>query len=53
MTRRIVPPELVEVGRQALSAVEKSVASGAPLVLCLLAASSFYEALQAELRRTE
>ena len=49
----LVPLELVETGEQALSEVESCVAAGMPVVTCLLLASSFYEALKSELRRTD
>ena len=50
----MVPAKLVELGEQALVEVTNSVERGAPVVLCQLQASSFYEALKIELReRTE
>src|SRR3984957_2927373 len=49
----LVPLELVETGEQALSEVESCVVAGMPVVTCLLLASSFYEALKTELRRTD
>jgi len=42
----VVPSQLVELGRQALGAVERSVANGAPRLECQLLASDFYESLQ-------
>jgi hypothetical protein len=50
----VMPAELVELAEQALVEVTNSVESGAPVVLCQLQASGFYEALKIELRdRTE
>ncbi len=49
----VVPLELVEAGEQAASAVERCVAANGSIVKCLLLASSFYEALKAELQRTD
>jgi hypothetical protein len=46
----VVPAKLVELGEQALVEVTSSVERGAPVVLCQLQASSFYEALKIELR---
>jgi hypothetical protein len=43
---------LVELGRQALGAVEQSLAQGAPRLQCQLLASNFYESLQRELQET-
>jgi len=48
----VVPSQLVELGRQALGAVERSVANGAPRLECQLLASDFYETLQRELQGT-
>ena len=48
----MVPAQLVELGRQALGAVERSVANGAPRLECQLLASDFYESLQRELQET-
>jgi len=45
-------PELIQLGRRALSAVASGVARGAPLVKCQLLASQFYEALRNELRES-
>jgi hypothetical protein len=45
--------ELTELGQQAIAAVSKGVADGAPLVKCQLLASTFYEALRHELRKAE
>jgi hypothetical protein len=47
-----MPPELIQLGQQALSAVASGVARGAPLVKCQLLASQFYEALRNELRES-
>jgi len=43
-------PELLKLGQEALAAVAKGVAAGAPLLKCQLLASSFHEALRRELR---
>ena len=43
-------PELLKLGQEALAAVAKGVAAGAPLLKCQLLASGFYEALCHELR---
>jgi hypothetical protein len=43
-------PELLRLGREALAAVAKGVAAGAPLLKCQLLASGFYEALRCQLR---
>ena len=43
-------PELLKLGQEALAAVAKGVAAGAPLLKCQLLASRFYEALRHELR---
>ena len=48
----MVPSRLVELGRQVLGAVERSVANGAPRLQCQLLASDFYESLQRELQET-
>jgi hypothetical protein len=48
----VAPSELIELGQQALAAVARSVASGAPLVQCQLLASNFYETLRHELQET-
>ena len=53
MVQPLVPLELVETGEQALSEVERCVAANGSIVKCLLLASSFYEALKAELQRTD
>jgi hypothetical protein len=53
VVQRLVPLELVEAGEQAVSAVERCVAADGPVVKCLLLASSFYEALKAELQETD
>jgi hypothetical protein len=45
----MVSPELVRSGQQALAAVAREAAAGAPLVKCQLLASGFYEALKHEL----
>src|SRR5436305_14748912 len=45
----MVSPELIRCGQQALAAVAKAAATGAPLVKCHLLASGFYEALKLEL----
>jgi len=45
--------ELTELGQEAIAAVSKGVADGAPLVKCQLLASTFYEALRHELRKAE
>jgi hypothetical protein len=45
--------DLTELGQEAIAAVSKGVADGAPLVKCQLLASSFYEALPHELRKAE
>src|SRR3984893_12388326 len=43
--------DLTELGQEAIAAVSKGVAEGAPLVKCQLLASAFYEALRHELRK--
>jgi hypothetical protein len=48
----MVSPELVRCGQQALAAVAREAATGAPLVKCQLLASGFYEALKHELAQT-
>ena len=48
----MVSPELVRSGQQALAAVAREAATGAPLVKCQLLASGFYEALKHELAQT-
>ena len=45
--------DLTELGQEAIAAVSKGVADGAPLVKCQLLASAFYEALRHELRKAE
>jgi len=45
----MVSPELLRCGQQALAAVAREAATGAPLVKCQLLASGFYEALKREL----
>jgi hypothetical protein len=45
--------DLTELGQQAIAAVSKGVADGAPLVKCQLLASAFYEALRHELRKAD
>ena len=45
--------DLTELGQEAIAAVLKGVADGAPLVKCQLLASTFYEALRDELRKAE
>jgi hypothetical protein len=42
--------DLTELGQEAIAAVSRGVADGAPLVKCQLLASAFYEALRHELR---
>ena len=44
---------LTELGREAIAAVSRGVADGAPLVKCQLLASAFYEALRHELRNAD
>jgi hypothetical protein len=48
----VVPSQLVELGRQTLGAVERSLAAGAPRLQCQLLASDFYELLQRELQES-
>ena len=48
----MLPSQLIELGEQALHAVQGSVAHGGPLVRCQLLASEFYEALKRELHET-
>jgi hypothetical protein len=43
--------DLTELGQEAIAAVSRGVADGAPLVTCQLLASAFYEALRHELRK--
>ena len=43
--------DLTELGQEAIAAVARGVADGAPLVKCQLLASAFYEALRHELRK--
>jgi hypothetical protein len=43
--------DLTEVGQEAIAAVSRGVADGAPLVKCQLLAFGFYEALRHELRK--
>jgi hypothetical protein len=45
--------DLSELGQEAIAAVSKGVADGAPLVKCQLLASGFYEALRNELRSAD
>jgi hypothetical protein len=45
--------DLTELGQEAIAAISKGVADGAPLVKCQLLASTFYEALRHELRKAE
>jgi hypothetical protein len=45
--------DLTELGQEAIAAVSKGVADGAPLVKCQLLASGFYEALRNELRSAD
>jgi hypothetical protein len=45
--------DLTELGQEAIAAVSKGVADGAPLVKCQLLASTFYEALRHELQTAE
>jgi hypothetical protein len=45
--------DLTELGQEAVAAVSKGVADGAPLVKCQLLASAFYEALRHELRKAD
>jgi hypothetical protein len=45
--------DLTQLGQEAIAAVSKGVADGAPLVKCQLLASIFYEALRDELRKAE
>jgi hypothetical protein len=45
--------DLTELGQDAIAAVSRGVADGAPLVKCLLLASAFYEALRNELRKAD
>jgi hypothetical protein len=45
--------DLTELGQEAIAAVSKGVANGAPLVKCQLLASGFYEALRNELRSAD
>ena len=49
----MVPSQLIELGRQALTDVRIGVANGEPLVRCQLLASEFYEALKRALRAAE
>ena len=49
----MVPSQLIELGRQALTDVRIGVANGEPLVRCQLLASEFYEALKRALRAPE
>ena len=44
---------LTELGQEAIAAVSRGVADGAPLVKCQLLASAFYEALRHELRKAD
>src|SRR4249919_3665203 len=45
--------DLTELGQEAVAAVSRGVADGAPLVKCQLLASAFYEALRHELRKAD
>ena len=45
--------DLTELGQEAIAAVSRGVADGAPLVKCQLLASAFYEALRNELRKAD
>ena len=45
--------DLTELGQDAIAAVPRGVADGAPLVKCQLLASAFYEALRHELRKAD
>src|SRR5207244_13623279 len=45
--------DLTELGQEAIAAVSKGVADGAPLVKCQLLASGFYEALRNVLRSAD
>jgi hypothetical protein len=45
--------DLTELGQDAIAAVSRGVADGAPLVKCQLLASAFYEALRHELRKAD
>ena len=49
----MVPSQLIELGRQALTDVRIGVANGEPLVWCQLLAWEFYEALKRALRAPE
>jgi hypothetical protein len=45
--------DLTEMGQEAIAAVSRGIADGAPLVKCQLLASAFYEALRHELRQAD
>ena len=45
--------DLTELSQDAIAAVSRGVADGAPLVKCQLLASAFYEALRNELRKAD
>ena len=45
--------DLTELGQEAIAAVSRGVADGAPLVKCQLLASAFSEALRKELRKAD
>jgi hypothetical protein len=45
--------DLTELGQEAIAAVSRGVADGAPLVKCQLLASAFYEALRHKLRKAD
>ena len=45
--------DLTELGQEAIAAVARGVADGAPLLKCQLLASAFYEALRHELRKAD
>jgi hypothetical protein len=45
--------DLTEMGQEAIAAVSRGIADGAPLVKCQLLASAFYETLRHELRQAD
>jgi hypothetical protein len=45
--------DLTEMGQEAIAAVSKGIADGAPRDKCQLLASAFYEALRHELRKAD
>jgi hypothetical protein len=49
----VLPSQLIELGRRALTDVRIGVANGEPLVRCQLLASEFYESLKGALRAPE